>query len=269
MAMSIGQKATRVMRLLLGLREPRVARTMASFGFDEAELQRGWALLQGLTNGRLAYTGPAQDPSVLANIDAFENRWFPIAEVVLRVRYPEAHARVFANLAQSSGPEVVVTVTTLLDRLQAITKPEAEGGLGEEGVAARDILAQRGLDAAELARGRSLLARLGTFDEEDARPPVSPEEAQAAEDALWDYYLEWSRIARVGIHDGRLLRLLGFRQGGPRDDAGDDVDADDPSLDRPSLDEPSLDELSLDELSLDEPDASDDPAPDAPIPAVV
>jgi hypothetical protein len=38
----------------------------------------------------------------------------------------------------------------------------------------------------------------------------SPEEQTVAENAMWDWYLEWAQIARAIVHDWRLLRQLGF-----------------------------------------------------------
>jgi len=34
-----------------------------------------------------------------------------------------------------------------------------------------------------------------------------------AETALWDYYVEWSQLARMAVKDPRLLKLMGFRGG--------------------------------------------------------
>jgi hypothetical protein len=44
----------------------------------------------------------------------------------------------------------------------------------------------------------------------------TPEEQTLAENAMWDWYLEWAQIARATLHDRRLLRQLGFleRRGG-------------------------------------------------------
>ena len=43
---------------------------------------------------------------------------------------------------------------------------------------------------------------------------------QKAEDELWAWYTEWSTIARNAIHNGTLLRMLGYLSGGkPSDEA--------------------------------------------------
>jgi hypothetical protein len=46
---------------------------------------------------------------------------------------------------------------------------------------------------------------------------VSPEVRRAADEALWAWYVEWSKISRAAIRDARMLRVLGFgRAGRPR-----------------------------------------------------
>jgi hypothetical protein len=63
----------------------------------------------------------------------------------------------------------------------------------------------------------------------DPEPTVSPEEEQAAEDDLWNWYLEWGGIARNVVSDRRLLRNLGFLQSrrSSDDDIADEIDDDD------------------------------------------
>src|SRR6478752_755743 len=48
MPISIGNKAERVLRLLIGVRNPRVAAALAGYGFSEQTIQEGWDLLQAL-----------------------------------------------------------------------------------------------------------------------------------------------------------------------------------------------------------------------------
>ena len=58
----------------------------------------------------------APDPTVIEELDAWENRWFPVAEATLRRRKPEIADKVFLNLAQTSGIEVAVSVSTQHER---------------------------------------------------------------------------------------------------------------------------------------------------------
>lgn len=234
--LSIGEKARRVLDFLLGARHWKVQRALGGHGWSEGDLVEGWTRLQRLTTDRLDYQSSLVDPRLLGALDRWENRWFPVIEVVLRTHHPKAHEVVFRNLRQTDGAEVVVSVSTLLGRLDAIARPEAEGGLGEEGVAARAMLEKRGVTAAVLTEARDMLAQIGSLAEPPTQPePESTEAAKAAEDSLWSWYLEWSAIARVAISDRRLLRSLGFlrrvrRPDGTEEDVvvTDDVDTDAP-----------------------------------------
>jgi hypothetical protein len=159
--LTIGQKATRVVQLLMGLRNRRVAAALKQHGFGDEELARGWSLLQELTRNKLAVTIAASDPRLVMELDGWENRWFPIADVVLATNAPEAHAMVFKNLTQTEGLEVIVSVGTFLERLEALPKSREEGGLGATGRKARELLVKRGLDPNAVAEARTLLEKVG------------------------------------------------------------------------------------------------------------
>jgi hypothetical protein len=212
--LTIGQKAGRSLQFLLGVRNRRIAASLKQHGFGERDLANGWTLLSTLTTGRLNVTAPpAADPRLVVDLDGWENKWFPITAATLASNYPDVHAHVFRNLAQTSGSEVVITVSTFLERIEGLAKPKEEGGLGREGRAARELLVKRGLTAAVIAEARDIIEKIGTIEpEEEAARFVPSEEDEAAERKLWAWYLEWSRIARVAITDRRLLRQLGFLQ---------------------------------------------------------
>lgn len=232
--LSIGEKARRIVGFIIGLGNEHVQGALAPHGFTETDLQEGMQLLQELTGRRLGMK-PGVDPHLLGEIDGWENRWFPIAEIVLRTNYPEVHEVVFRNLTQTSGDDVIVSVVTLLDRLEAVAKPVDEGGL-ERGQEARARLDARGLTEDVVAGARGLIARVGSVPA--TRDPLArktPAAVQEAEDRAWNWYLEWSGIARVVIRDRRILRSLGFLRPVRRADGtevdvivDDDVDTDTP-----------------------------------------
>ena len=113
----------------------------------------------------------------------------------------------FLNLSQTTGPGVAVTVAAFLDRLADLEKND--GSFGENGPAARELLAQRGLTPDKVKAAQVRVDQLGSFVA-DTPQDTSVEDPKAAEDKLWAWYLEWSGIARVAVRDGRLLRTLGF-----------------------------------------------------------
>ncbi|HEX2878462.1 MAG TPA: hypothetical protein VHO25_02885 [Polyangiaceae bacterium] len=208
MRTTIGQKAHRVLRFLIGLRNPRIAGALAGYGFTAKHLQEGFARLEALVGTRLDALEAAKDPGVLRALDEFENTWFPVARVTLEAHYPEVAAVLFRNLTQQSGPAVMVSVNTFLKRIAQMES--GEGGFGKAGVAARAVLCERGLTPDKVEQVQKLVDQLATLAVET--PPQGPSiaEQQEAEERLWAWYLEWSGIARVAIKDGRHLRALGF-----------------------------------------------------------
>ena len=204
--LTIGQKAERVLKLLYGLRNPRVALLLAAYGFTKEDLDTGWSRLQALTKNRLDVHTPTTDPKLYEELDAWENHWFPIASASLQYRHPKVHAWLFLNLSQTEGLEVVVSVAKFLERLAQLPK---EKGL-ENAAEAAQLLQKRGLTGAVVGQAEQLLTRLQQVGTIKPPEPPSPEEQQAAEDALWAWYIEWSQIARTVVKDRRLLRELGF-----------------------------------------------------------
>ncbi len=204
--LSIGQKCERSVRFLSALTKPEVASALVRIGFTDSDREEGYRRIAQVTAGKLARVRPAgTDPQVLARLDAWENRWYPTAEATLRHRFPAMHAHVFANLRQTEGPAVIVSVGTMVERLDSAV---AEGVAGASDALA--LLARRGLDEATLAVARGILAELRVAPAIREPDPVSEEEMQAREAAMWSWYLEWSAIARSAIRQRGILRALGF-----------------------------------------------------------
>ena len=212
MSFAIGDKATRVIKFLVGLRNPSVATALAGYGFTEEDMAEGWGLVNALGKGKLAVL-PAQprDMEVLLKLDAWENHWFPVSSASLERRYPAVFARMFLNLQQAEGPEVAVTVRTFVDRYDELTAPDSK--YGPEGAKARDLLTARGVTPAVVDEARNLLSQLTKVAVAPiTQASVVEQEAELAraEDVLWAWYLEWSKVARVAIKQRALLRQLGF-----------------------------------------------------------
>lgn len=203
-------RIARVLTFLRGFTDPQVAAKMAAAGFTQQDLDEGWVLVRKASGERLAVVpgnGGAADPKLIAQLDAWEDRWFPVADATLKRRWPGLHADVFLNLAQTSGPAVAVTVQTLVDRLERLD--------GKDGKAARELLAKRGLDGHMLANARDLLKQLGTLAPAPTYDPEADRKARdEGEDEMWAWYLEWSQIAQAAIKNGTLLQRLGYLQGG-------------------------------------------------------
>jgi hypothetical protein len=178
-------------------------------------VDEGWMLFQAVAKPRLDVTYTPPDPSVIDSLDAWENKWFPIAQASLRRHFPRVAERVFRNLTQTEGPDVIVSVSTFIERYDTLT---GTGNVADtDGAAARQLLASRGLTPAVIDSARAQVRSLGQL------VPVTvhdtdelQERSRVAEEELWGWYLEWSRIIRTAVKDRRLLQQLGFlaRRGG-------------------------------------------------------
>ena len=209
MALPVGEKAARVMKMLMGMRNPRIASAMAAYGFTEADLQEGWTLLNAVGRVKLDAHTPAADTSTLQKLDEWENRWFPIVAATLERRFPAVHAQIFKNLSQTEGPAVAVSVRTLLERLDQMKA--GSGAYGAEGPKAAAVLETRGLTPAVLNQARSYLETMGKVQTVEATMAAQdPQALEKAENDLWAWYLEWSQIARVAVTQRVLLKQMGF-----------------------------------------------------------
>ncbi len=219
--LTTGQKAQRVIRFLLGMRRPRIAGTLFSYGFKQETLDEGWMLLRSLVGEKLAApTAPsAPDPTLIERLDDWENKWFVLAEASLKRHHPGVRDAVFLNLSRTSGPDVAVSVSTFLQRFEAL----AAGNADEQ--AAHALLVARGLSPEVVGSAKELLDAVGAIAEAPA-PIIDEAAIAAAEEAMWAWYLEWSAIARLAIKDGRQLRSLGFRS---RSSSSEPDEEDEPS----------------------------------------
>ena len=209
--LSIGKKMKRALEFAAALGDPYVRRKLAPNGFNDEELAKGLRLANAASSMKLSIA-PGLDMTVLGLLDAWENHWFPIVEIVLRTNFLGVHELVFRNLTQTDGAQVIVSVTTLLDRLDSVAKPKSQGG-HPQGAEARKLLVKRGLTDAVVEEARGLLGKVGMVPEGAELVEaidVDPDATAEAEALLWNWYLEWSQIARTVIHDRRTLRSLGF-----------------------------------------------------------
>ena len=222
--LTIGQKAERLLKLLLGLGNRRALSALQERGFRDTDMAEGWALLRSTALIRFDAVRPEASPSAVLEVDAWENRWFPVIDATLRRSFPEVHEKVLLNLSQTEGPPVILSVATLLERLDALraaTDPMSQ--------AATEKLALRGVTPAVLDQVRGIITSVSTVSTTPA-PPISEEEAERIQEenqaAMWAYYLEWSAIARSTIKDKTLLRVLGFspvKRGKVAEEEDDDV----------------------------------------------
>jgi hypothetical protein len=193
-----------------------VAAALAAHGFSDAELAEGWRLLQRVTRTRLGIVVviSTADPGLITQLDEWENKWFPIADATLRRHAPGVHEWMFRNLSQTEGAAVIVSVGTLVERWESLSKSKDKGGPDEGGADAKKLLEKRGLTKEVIVEAKQLLERAGKVESasENAEGGVDEEDFAQAETDLWAWYREWSTIAQIAIKSPRLLKDLGFRR---------------------------------------------------------
>jgi hypothetical protein len=217
--------ADRTARLLFGMALPRVFEHLAGYGLRRADLEEGWALLKDamLPPDAAIDTAPA-NADLIAALDAWEDRWYPVIEATLARRFPEIRESIFYGLSQSEGPAVVLSVLTLVDRIDGLNRNR---GHIEQAAALR--LQQRGLTPDVLESARKIIATIAEPSSAATEPvPPGPSvnatpSASVREETLRAYYYEWSSIARVAIRDKGTLRQLGLVGKGPRGERPDET----------------------------------------------
>ena len=229
--MTTSQKCAKLLRFLEGVAKPRAAMPLAAFGFKQGDLDEGWKRLHAAAGDKLLIVPETKpDPTKLKLLDDWENTWFPVADATLKHRFPAVREKVFLNLSQQTGLDVLISVKTLVARID-----ELEAGSAEE-QAARAMLEERGLNAETMNEAKDLLSKVATIQVVEPVMP-DPAAAEAAEKHMWAWYLEWSTIARTAIKDRRVLRSLGFLRpqigGGPDEDVMDDEPLDDDIVEEP------------------------------------
>jgi hypothetical protein len=213
MQLNLGTKGNRVLSFIYGLRDREVAATLAPAGFTDVVYDEGWDLLQTFAGARTGVRTLLSSDD-LDQLDALENRVFPIVKATLARHYPAAHDTVFLNLEQTSGRDLIVTTKILLDRVGLVAaEPDGPDVLA--------LLEERGLTTEVVSRARELLARLTRIEPQDRVD--NGVDLVAAEEAMWAWYLEWSAITRALVVNRGQLRQLGFLRNGRSSGADNDA----------------------------------------------
>jgi hypothetical protein len=201
---------------------------MMGAGYTDAEQNRGWDLVY-LSSGRVRQEVSETDDqaarAAIVEIDTTEEPLFRRTKAAFDRLHPEQSAFVFAGLEPTTGPRAIVTMTTYLDRIDALENSPDRVATREADRAALETLEQRGIGRAERARLRRLLAvaRGIAAPVEPAVPPGAEERAEALRE-LRAWYVDWAETARAVIRRRDHLILIGLAQRKARSGGGDAED---------------------------------------------
>jgi chorismate mutase len=111
-----------------------------------------------------------------------------------------------------SGAEVLISVTTFVNRYEAIT-----ARTDDNAKAAVALLHKRGITPDSVAGVKALLDKARTI-QAATMPTLDPEREAQLEKAvgdMWAWYQEWAQVARTAIPNKRLRIHLGISTANP------------------------------------------------------
>lgn len=215
---------SRVLQFLGGVgTSPLIRGALGNFGYTAKDHEEGWTLLHHASGYHVeAPEPPADRPAAdaIAELDAWDEPNFRLAQAALSRRYPEQEEFVFAGLQAAAGPAAVLSVKTFLDRLDALQGSIAGRDHKVKAVkladaAALKTLSARGITDSERTRLRKLIAAAERGEPPTQAPADDKSDADARQEALSAlraWFDEWSETARVVIKRRDQLIRLGLAQ---------------------------------------------------------
>jgi hypothetical protein len=201
--------------------------TLATRGYSDVEHERGWNLLLAATGYRIPRPPVLEQPksrAAIAELDAWDEPNFRVARAALQIDFPEQHDFIFDNLEPATGAGAVVSITTFLDRLDALESGKGRKATHKQDHAALAKLAARGITSDERKRLRGLLAiALVAPDAPAETPPPAPlttPQRREALRALWGWMNEWSEVAKAVIKRRDHLINMGLAKRKSRGEGG-------------------------------------------------
>lgn len=202
-------KLKRTLRFYNGARVPEIFQMLEPYGFSREVIIQGATLLATAANLRKkAITFEDKAPGLTTRLEEFQSLWVPVTRATLNASYPELAQAFFEGLVQRRGLEAPLGVTTFVTRLGELESGTAPWG--PDGAAARQLLAERGLTQAVIDEAHALLDQWRDVPESPVLSPAETDEIERATEAAWDWYVEWSTIARAVLKRRRDLHTLGL-----------------------------------------------------------
>ncbi len=182
-------------------------------GYSQEEQQVGWKLV-GRATGHVRGVSSVDDDlaarAAIAEIDAFDEPGFQRVGAALERLHPEQNEFVFAGLSAARGAGSLLSVTTLLDRLDALESSDDRKATRKADQAAIATLTKRGITPELRAHLRQLLETAQSAVPAEFPENPSAEDRDAALKELRAWYKDWSQTARAVITRKDYLIMLGL-----------------------------------------------------------
>lgn len=196
---TLEEAPARVLSFLMGVgKSPVIRAALATKGYTAEQHQHAWTLLSKLASYGSTQQAVLIDVAIrdaVVELDAWDEPNFAVIKAALERLHPEQAAFVFQNLTPSQGPQAIVGISLLLDRLDALEKSPERKGTRKADHTALSTLAQRGYTKEERARLRGLV--------KTAQSAAAPEETKEADERqgilkeLYAWISDWGTTAKV------------------------------------------------------------------------
>jgi hypothetical protein len=200
------EKYFKQLQFLISFQNHNVVSLMGARGFDEETLNEGWKLLNDAGNWMFKIEKTISQ-SLIAKLNHWQNTWFEVSDAALSRLFPEIHEELFSNLNKTSGIEVIKTASKFIERIEEISNSE-----NEKNKEAIQVLNKRGFSNDEIEEGKQLLKKANS-DNDDDLPIIDPslfEMKKKKENAMWAWYLDWTRTASTVVENEELKLIMGL-----------------------------------------------------------
>jgi hypothetical protein len=209
---TLDETPARVLTFLMGVGKSLPIRAaLAQRGYTEKEHQTAWTVLQEVAQ----YSPPGNPTTVdiavrdaVAALDLWDEPNFACIHATLARIHPDQDQFVFKGLESKQGAEAVLSVGTMLDRLDALESSPDRAPTREADHAALATLAARGYTPEERLRLRRLVKVAQTVTLGAA--PIQDEDRRKSLLDLHAWLSDWSATARMVIQRRDHLILLGL-----------------------------------------------------------
>ena len=211
------QKAERVLRFVLSLRNPKISGVLVAHGFGPKDLDEVWSLLRATAPVSFAPLPPVVTRPAEAEeqVRAWQRRWTPVLTASLK-RYAPTTAAVWRARTKIARPSMpVVWALAFLSFYDGLGSTPAS--ITKEAGTALHVLSSRGLTPQVVDELRALTKTLQSLPVGNlSGEPEGTPDIEEAIGKLWAWYLEWGQVLRTQASDGRILRQAGFLSGDRR-----------------------------------------------------